>query len=547
MSSSRPRSGKPTPRPRLRALVWLVPALLALFISKPAAAYPWMIKHGYSACSTCHADPSGGELLTVYGRVISDAFLSMKWKDEESSSRASRPRVAGAPRLRLAQPVAAYTKIAPPLPSLPLLVPFAQAAPPEQDAAPAPSDVEPPSDAPPVEGTPPADALPADDAAPADDTAAPSEPPVPPAAPEPPPPAETPAPEPAPSPEVLEPAPELPPEESESSDTGLPFYEPFFGLFPLPERLLLGGSIRLASTYKPEADDDQFKFFPMQLDLYGELAIAGGFGLGGSLGASKVPAGSPHARAAQITSDQGDGYNLISRTHYLRFDFDEGSSTIRAGRLNVPFGLRMSEHVMWIREQTQTDRESDQQSGAALAMSFDKVRFEVMGIAGNYQIAPDDYRERGYSGYVELAAWNKAAFGVSSLLTVAGDDRLNPVHEDTTRQAHGVFGRVTLDELAVLMFEADVLLRSRRDAGYVGFAQLDVEPIRGLHFIATGEVLDSGYPDDADAKAPGAGEPKFGGWISAQWFFASHFDLRVDGIVRKEEPFQLLGQLHVYL
>jgi hypothetical protein len=548
MSSSRRRSGKRTPSPALRALVALVPALFALFLSKPAAAYPWMIKHGYSNCSTCHADPSGGELLTVYGRVMSDAFLSMQWKSEES---ASRP-----PRLRLALPIAARSKNALPRPELPLLPPFAQVTP----APPSETPDAPPAEAPPAPGesapaaeTAPEPAATKEPAAapesPTTESVAPESPATPPPAPEP----EAPA-EPAPSePAAIAPEPptepdaELPSAESESSDSGIPFYEPFFGLFALPERLLLGGSVRLASIYKPEAEEDGFKFFPMQIDLYGELSIAAGFGVGGSLGVAKVPAGSPHARPAQITSNQGDGYNLISRTHYLRYDFGEGSYTVRAGRLNLPFGLRMSEHVMWIREQTQTDRESDQQSGVALAMGFEKLRFEIMAIAGNYQIAPDAYRERGYSGYVEFAAWEKGALGVSSLLTFAGDDRLNPVHEDTTRQAHGAFARVAVGELAVLMLEADLLMRSRRDAGYVGFAQLDVEPIRGLHFIGTGEVLDSGYPDDADARAPGAGEAKLGGWLSAQWFFASHFDLRVDGIVRQEEPFQLLGQLHVYL
>jgi hypothetical protein len=443
-----------------------------------------------------------------------------------------------------------------PRPTLPVLAPFAQVAPEaapeappvEAQEAPAPEEAPAAGDTPAAEPTEPAEGAPPGDA---------PESPAPPEAPASEPAATAPAsaPEPEPEPEAEAPAePEPTTEEvesgtfeSDSGETALPFYEPFFGLFPLPERLLLGGSIRLASTYKPEADEDPFKFFPMQLDLYGEISIAAGFGVGGSLGAAKVPAGSPNARAAQITSDQGDGFNLISRTHYLRYDFGEGSYTVRAGRLNLPFGIRMSEHVMWVREQTQTDRESDQQTGIALAMGFEQLRFEVMAIAGNYQIEPDSYRERGYSGYVEFAAWDKGTIGASSLLTIAGDDRLNPVHEDTTRQAHGVFARVAIGDLAVLMLEGDVLLRSRRDMGYVGFAQLDVEPVRGLHFIGTGEVLDSGYPNDADARAPGAGEAKLGGWIGAQWFFASHFDLRVDGIFRQEEPFQLLAQLHVYL
>ncbi len=135
MSSSRLRSGKRMSSPALRALLWLAPALFALFVSKPAAAYPWMIKHGYSNCSTCHADPSGGELLTVYGRVMSDAFLSMQWKSEESAARA--------PRLRLALPIAARSKNALPRPELPLLAPFAQLAPAPPSETPA--DATPPA------------------------------------------------------------------------------------------------------------------------------------------------------------------------------------------------------------------------------------------------------------------------------------------------------------------------------------------------------------------------------------------------------------------
>lgn len=559
MTRSRLRSGEPRRSSALRLLSWLGPALFALFFAKPAAAYPWMIKHGYSNCATCHADPSGGELLTVYGRVMSDAFLSMPWKREDGAARAPSPK-------RMARPIVASPQLSllyrsPSYPSLPLFAPFAQVAPalpsePDEAAAEAPANEAtgeaPTTEAP--EGSPPTDES---TPSPESDPQAPSEAAIEssdtPAEPAPetkestsPPPALPPEPAPEPEP-VPESEPEAPSEEFESSDPGLPFYEPFFGLFPLPERLLLGGSVRLASTYKPEADQDQFKFFPMQIDLYGELSIAAGFGIGGSLGVAKVPAGSPHARAAQITSNQGDGYNLISRSHYLRYDFGEGSHTLRAGRLNLPFGIRMSEHVMWVREHTQTDRESDQHHGVALAMGFERVRFEVMGIAGNYQIEPDAYRERGYAGYFEFAAWDKGSIGLNSLLTFAGDDRTNPVHENTTRQAHGAFARIGLGELVALMVEGNVLLRSRRDPGYVGFAQLDVEPVRGLHFIGTGEVLDTGFPNDAEARAPGAGEAKVGGWLSVQWFFASHFDLRVDGIIRQEEPFQLLTQLHVYL
>jgi nicotinamide mononucleotide transporter PnuC len=36
-----------------------------------------------------------------------------------------------------------------------------------------------------------------------------------------------------------------------------------------------------------------------------------------------------------------------------------------------------------------------QQHGVAVAYSGERVRGEILGIAGNYQIQPDDYRQRG--------------------------------------------------------------------------------------------------------------------------------------------------------
>ncbi|HXS18780.1 MAG TPA: hypothetical protein VN764_16390, partial [Polyangiaceae bacterium] len=41
-----------------------------------------MIRHGYGGCPTCHVDPSGGELLTLYGRMQGDQLLSMQYGAE---------------------------------------------------------------------------------------------------------------------------------------------------------------------------------------------------------------------------------------------------------------------------------------------------------------------------------------------------------------------------------------------------------------------------------------------------------------------------------
>ncbi len=492
---------------RARLLVFhLVLVVLGVLLSSGRAqAYPWMIKHGYTLCATCHNDPSGGELLTGYGRVLSAEVLSTHWHKAAPAAAHSTP-------LRLwALSRAAHAKNADDVKSPATDAAPAGATAPDAPVATPDAGVAPTPGAAPAEGAPPTPDTETVAQAAASSDAAPEEVPA-------------------------------------SANEGHEFYQPFFGAFGAPDALLLGGSIRMATLYR---DGDKVRVFPMQLDLYGDLKFLDRLHVGGSIGAAKVAVGSPHARAAQVTTDQGDGYNLLSRTHYVRLDLADGNYTLTAGRLNLPFGLRMSEHVMWVRSETATDRESDQEHGVALNMNFETWRFELMGIAGNYQLNPDKLRKRGYSAYAEYSGVKGVAFGASSLITHAGADALNPSALADTRQAHGVFGRADLGREFVLMAEADVLLHTQHKPGYVGFAQLDFEAFSGLHLIGTGEVLDSGYPKGVtEAEQPrvgGEGKPKFGGWLSAQWFFISHFDFRVDAIARQREPFQLLGQIHVYL
>jgi len=467
------------------------PVLAVLFclvtFPSEAQAYPWLIRHGYTNCSACHADPSGGELLTMYGQAMSSEVLSTHWGGEGSGAAALQRRIAATAH-------AASAKNA---------EPEAEEEEGSEDVSADAEDVtdetsEEGSEDSSEQGTAEADA----------------------------------------SEEV-----------AQDPFAGMgPLTGPLLGFGPVTESFLIGGSFRLASIYALDAEADAFRWFPMQLDLYSQVRF-GSFRVGASVGAVKVPAGSPHGRPAQITANQGDGYNLISRTHWVGYDFGEGAHTIRAGRLNLPFGIRMSEHVMWVRERTQTDRESDQQHGVSLYMGFESLRFELMAILGSYQINPDSFRERGYSGYVEFAATDRVMVGLSSLYTIAKDDRTEPAGLETTRHAHGPFVRAALSESVALLAEADVLLRSRRETGYVGFLQLDVEPFKGFHLIGTGEIVDAGYSDRSKAakvdRSPGVGKPLPGGWLSLQWFFLPHFDMRIDAIIRQEK--QILSQIHLYL
>src|SRR5687768_16254020 len=69
-------------RGMLGALLLVAGVLLVLLTPSRADAYTWMIRHAYSGCGVCHADPSGGEVLTPYGRAQSDLFLRMRYGDK---------------------------------------------------------------------------------------------------------------------------------------------------------------------------------------------------------------------------------------------------------------------------------------------------------------------------------------------------------------------------------------------------------------------------------------------------------------------------------
>jgi hypothetical protein len=61
-------------------------ALFALFLTTSAAqAFPEMVRHGYINCTTCHVSPSGGGILTPYGRQLSRDVMSTWGKEGEEA------------------------------------------------------------------------------------------------------------------------------------------------------------------------------------------------------------------------------------------------------------------------------------------------------------------------------------------------------------------------------------------------------------------------------------------------------------------------------
>jgi hypothetical protein len=58
--------------------------LSSLLLGPAAYAFPDLIREGYSSCSACHVSPSGGGILTKYGRGYSEELFTWTWEDAGS-------------------------------------------------------------------------------------------------------------------------------------------------------------------------------------------------------------------------------------------------------------------------------------------------------------------------------------------------------------------------------------------------------------------------------------------------------------------------------
>jgi hypothetical protein len=314
-----------------------------------------------------------------------------------------------------------------------------------------------------------------------------------------------------------------------------------WGAFDLPDGLRLGGKIRTAYSASKSADEAvESRPLLLRSDLYGDLKMLK-FRAAGSIGYAGT--GSEFASLSRQPSQ-----NLVSREHWIGFELDEAATWLaRGGRIALPFGLRSAEHALWVRDVTRTNLVDQQQYGFAISLSESKLRGEFMGILGNFQIRPDEYRERGYSAFVEYAPISNLAIGASSLVTRARRDILYRV--TSYRQAHGLFVRFAPVKSLVLMAEGDIVYHSLtwhgHRSGHAALLYADWEPIQGLHFGLGGEHKNEG----------GLHQPNsYGGRGSIVWFFAPHADIRLDNFYQRisnalEERVVLtfLAQLHVYL
>lgn len=404
-----------------KALAALGALVFALAWSGQAEAFHWMIRHDYSGCNTCHADPSGAGLLTAYGRGLAETVLHTRYGKHSDDE---EPGTVG---------------------------------------------------------------------------------------------------------------------------------NFMFGAFKTPEQLLLQFDLRgmhlVGPVPVPTGTKIPYHYYFMQADLGAQLKV-GRFRVNGSLGwahEGALLASVSNGWTPATPSDFCSGPpcdRLVSRVYWLGVDLGSDEQfLLRAGRMNLPFGLRNIEHTMFVRKETRTNINDNQQHGVALSWNQPGIRAEIMAILGNFQIhgTPgwDMPHERGYSGYFEWAPKEKIAIGVTTLATHVQQDLL--VGTELWRQAHGLFARWSPAKAVVLSAETDFLSYSQpptatagaqNRGGNVSALMVDLEPTQGVHVMLSSELRSRYWgSNDPACAAPGAGAAcgtDFGLWAGAWWFFAPHLDVRAD-------------------
>ena len=185
----------------------------------------------------------------------------------------------------------------------------------------------------------------------------------------------------------------------------------FYGKIPRPDWLMLGGDLRGASGYV-QSPEKLLASFPMQVEAYGRAALGAGLSLQVDIGAREPQFGNEAAT------------HVWSREHYLTWQQKPGENTglyVRVGRFMPVFGLRLAEHLTYIRRWGGTPLYGETYG---LAVEYVDPRFEVHA-TGFIKDPLFDTPEHSNGGAVvgELRLSERLSVGAESMVTQSDDEK----------------------------------------------------------------------------------------------------------------------------
>jgi hypothetical protein len=287
------------------------------------------------------------------------------------------------------------------------------------------------------------------------------------------------------------------------------------GHAPLPSWLALGADLRGAFAAQDSQDPRGVTraFFPMQADAQARFAYElfsfyGVLGLRGQVRDSDETVPADNYQPASTS-------RLVSREHYVMMRASALGGYVRAGRFFAPFGLRMAEHILYVRRDLGLGTLEETYN---LSSGYVGERWETHVTAfGPDFIRHMGSREAGLAGYVERRFADVALAAVQARVAAG---------PDMTRTIAGAVGKYWIEPLRTMVVAEANFVRRDISAvspryGFVGAGGVSLLPTRGLMATVLGEL------NQVDLAVGGARYTAGTAFVS--WFPYAHFEVQALG------------------
>lgn len=313
------------------------------------------------------------------------------------------------------------------------------------------------------------------------------------------------------------------------------------GAVELPDWLALGGDFRMAFVAQDVSgpDSPSLAVFPMQADAYARVAMGESFSLNVTGGVRGQARSSFTDYPSNVSHDSPvNGHRVISREHFVMWQPAAQGWYARAGRFYAPFGLRLAEHITYVRRDLGFNllQESYNLSGGYISNEWE-LHLTAFGPDLVQKLGA---RESGAAAYYERRLFEETA-------SIAVQGKFATV-DGTSRIIGGVVARYFLAP-AKIMFLGEANIVNQRFDGpaaqnqLVGAAGFTFLPWNSLMFTALGERIQTSIAvkDSATNAATGL----------LNWFPYPHVEMQLVGRMQmpsgQDVAKTVLFQVHYYL
>jgi hypothetical protein len=258
------------------------------------------------------------------------------------------------------------------------------------------------------------------------------------------------------------------------------------GLWTPPSWVALGGDFRLVSLANDSGgpESPELATFPMQADAYAHFVLPEGFSLNLIVGDRGITRPTDDSIGGRISSA---AHRFISREHYLMWRPSATGPYARIGRYFPVYGLRLVEHIFYVRRFTGN---ALYEEPYALSAGYIAEDWEVhaSGFTSVPSSFPDFFqaigpRESGGTAYGEMRFAGMAALALQGRVGIA---------DEQSRYQGGAVGKVWIDAAKLMVLgEADVIRQQIKGSigqtQFVSYSGLTFIPIRGLMATAAYE------------------------------------------------------------